>query len=511
LPTQIRHALIVQASLWVETARSTTMNSEDAVSGPVNSTESGAKYSASGNIVRLLPGIGKIIDSLCLLASGFVTYYTLVYYSYKTVDSYYAAITIIWLLTIGLFSIGGLYSLQSLILIYRNFSTIVLGVATAFMLMLAIAFSLKISEDFSRVWVFAYFASSVLTLIIVRGGLAYLLSLMQTRQLLAQRVAYFGDTQYVTRLHHHIENSNAHFLNFQTSVTDEFIAADQSLDGEKLKHQLEMFVQKLRASPVDDVILALPWSAAAEITTIVEKLRELPVNVHLGTDIAGLNFPLRPARDALFGAPVHEIIGRPLSGWDVIWKSLEDIVIGSVLLIVLSPLLIIITVIIRIDSPGPAIFKQKRYGFNNRVFDIYKFRTMRVEQPTNEPTRQAVKGDARVTRIGRFLRRSSLDELPQLFNVLGGSMSLVGPRPHAVDHNEEYAKIIRGYFARHRVKPGITGLAQVKGYRGLTDTLEKMQNRVKYDVIYTENCSLVLDLRILAKTAVVCLGSRNAY
>jgi putative colanic acid biosysnthesis UDP-glucose lipid carrier transferase len=478
---------------------------------PITTIEIDKKYAASGDLVRLLPGIGKLIDSACLLASGFISYYTLVYYSYKTVDSYYAAITVTWLLTLGLFSIGGLYSIQSFMTPMRNFSTIVLGVTTAFLLMLAAAFSLKLSEDVSRLWVLSYFACCVVSIVVVRTGLVYALSLMQAHQMLAQKVAYFGDTGYVARLRQHIENADTYFLNIQSIITDDFISSDQTIDGEKLNRQLEKFVNQLRVTPVDDVILALPWSAATAITTIVEKLRELPVNVHLGTDIAGLNFPLRPARDALSGSPVHEVIGRPLSGWDLIWKSLEDFLIGTALIILLSPLFLIIALMIRLDSPGPAIFKQKRYGFNNRVFEIYKFRTMGVVQPTTDETLQAVPGDVRVTRIGRFLRRSSLDELPQLFNVLGGSMSLVGPRPHAVDHNEEYAKVIRGYFARHRVKPGLTGLAQVKGYRGLTDTLDKMQNRVKYDVIYTENCSLLLDLRILAKTVVVCFGGRNAY
>jgi putative colanic acid biosysnthesis UDP-glucose lipid carrier transferase len=284
-----------------------------------------------------------------------------------------------------------------------------------------------------------------------------------------------------------------------------------SIDRQKLYDSLHALVRFLRTVSVDDVIVALPWSATAEISKAIEKLRELPVNVYLGSDAAGLEFPLRPATDALRGSAVYEVIGRPLSGWDLIWKSAEDFILSTILLILLAPVLLLIAFLIKMDSPGPAIFRQKRYGFNNEVFDIYKFRTMRVEQSDPGKTLQAKRGDSRFTRIGTFLRRTSLDELPQLLNVLTGSMSLVGPRPHAVDHNEEYAQTIRGYFARHKVKPGITGLAQVKGFRGITDTLDKMQNRVKYDVIYTENCSLMLDLKILIKTVVVCLGGRNAY
>ena len=173
--------------------------------------------------------------------------------------------------------------------------------------------------------------------------------------------------------------------------------------------------------------------------------------------------------------------------------------------------MLLIGIVIRLDSPGPIFFRQKRLGFNNQTFWIYKFRTMHVGDGPETNTVQAKRDDPRVTRIGRFLRRSSLDELPQIFNVLAGNMSLVGPRPHAVDHNAEYAQKICGYFSRHRVKPGITGYAQVNGLRGETDTTSKMEDRVRHDVYYTENWSLSFDLRILLKTVVVLFFSKNAY
>jgi putative colanic acid biosysnthesis UDP-glucose lipid carrier transferase len=208
---------------------------------------------------------------------------------------------------------------------------------------------------------------------------------------------------------------------------------------------------------------------------------------------------------------MFEVVGRPLSGWDVIIKLVEDYVFSIIILVLLLPVLLTISIVIKLDSPGPVLFKQLRYGFNNELFNIYKFRTMRITGTSTTKTVQASRNDQRVTRVGRFLRRTSLDELPQLFNVLNSTMSLVGPRPHAVDHNEEYAQRIRGYFARHRMKPGMTGLAQVKGYRGVTDTIDKMENRVKYDIIYTDNWSPMLDIKILFKTVLVCLLGKNAY
>jgi putative colanic acid biosynthesis UDP-glucose lipid carrier transferase len=173
--------------------------------------------------------------------------------------------------------------------------------------------------------------------------------------------------------------------------------------------------------------------------------------------------------------------------------------------------MIMIVFAIRLESTGPALFRQPRYGFVNRTFDIYKFRTMRHREAAEEKIVQATRNDPRITRVGRLLRRLSLDELPQIFNVLNGTMSLVGPRPHAVQHNEDYARVIRGYFARHRVKPGMTGWAQVNGFRGEIKTPADMEARVQYDIYYAENWSLLFDLRILAMTAVICLTGRNAY
>jgi putative colanic acid biosysnthesis UDP-glucose lipid carrier transferase len=213
-----------------------------------------------------------------------------------------------------------------------------------------------------------------------------------------------------------------------------------------------------------------------------------------------------------FGSlPILQIVGKPMSGWDAVIKALEDYVLAAIALILVSPVLLIIAALIKIDSRGPVFFKQERLGFNNQIFDVFKFRTMYHANYIAEKTQQATLGDQRVTKFGRFLRRWSLDELPQIFNVLNGSMSLVGPRPHALDHNEEFSKRTKGYFARHRVKPGITGLAQIKGFRGATDTEEKLEGRVRNDIFYAENWSLSLDVYIMLRTFVICLIGKNAY
>ena len=234
-------------------------------------------------------------------------------------------------------------------------------------------------------------------------------------------------------------------------------------------------------------------------------------NVFLSSDLAGYDLAFRPVAGSLRETPIFEVIRRPIAGWGYLAKALEDYVLAALAVLILSPLMLLIAALIKLDSPGPVLFRQKRLGFNNEVFEILKFRSMHHRPVEEAVVRQARRGDPRVTRIGRFLRASSLDELPQLFNVLNGTMSLVGPRPHALSHNEEYGRQIRGYFARHRVKPGITGWAQVNGFRGETETIEKMTARIEMDVYYCDNWSLLLDMRIMIKTFFVFLFQRGAY
>jgi putative colanic acid biosynthesis UDP-glucose lipid carrier transferase len=208
--------------------------------------------------------------------------------------------------------------------------------------------------------------------------------------------------------------------------------------------------------------------------------------------------------------PVISVCESPFTGYDGIVKRASDLILSLLILILVSPLLIIIAAAIKIDSPGPIIFKQRRYGLDGEEIVVYKFRSMRVCEDGGS-IRQAQEGDDRITRLGAFLRKTSLDELPQFVNVIQGRMSVVGPRPHAVAHNEIYRNLIKGYMIRHKVKPGITGWAQVNGYRGETKTLDKMQGRIDYDLDYLRNWSLRLDLRIIMKTVLLVFKDSAAY
>jgi exopolysaccharide biosynthesis polyprenyl glycosylphosphotransferase len=212
---------------------------------------------------------------------------------------------------------------------------------------------------------------------------------------------------------------------------------------------------------------------------------------------------------------VLDVFDRPITDWDVVVKSLFDKVVGSLVLLAALPVMAVTAIAIKLDSRGPVLFRQKRYGFNNELIEVFKFRSMYVDQSDATAAKLVTKSDPRVTRVGRFIRKTSIDELPQLFNVVfKGNLSLVGPRPHAVHAKAEdrlYDEAVDGYFARHRVKPGITGWAQINGWRGETDNQEKIQRRVEHDLYYIENWSVLLDLYILAGTPFALLKTENAY
>lgn len=278
--------------------------------------------------------------------------------------------------------------------------------------------------------------------------------------------------------------------------------------GDDLKSKVKDIVALSQAGRIDQILIALPWSRLEDIRSVMAELRNQALPVLLMPDIDSLQFISRPAE--LGDLPVFDVKRAALSQSDLLLKRCLDLVVASTALVVLSPLLIAAAVAIKLDSPGPVLFRQRRNGFNNREFRVFKFRSMTVTEDGPD-IRQAVRNDPRVTRIGAFLRRSSIDELPQLFNVLRGEMSIVGPRPHAIAHNEEWVKLVEGYAQRHNILPGITGLAQVKGYRGQTDTPEKIDGRVKLDLAYIEQWSLGLDFRIIVMTAAVLFFQKSAF
>jgi Undecaprenyl-phosphate glucose phosphotransferase len=268
-----------------------------------------------------------------------------------------------------------------------------------------------------------------------------------------------------------------------------------------------------RIARVDMLIVTIPINAERRLLEFLKHLWVLPVDIRLSAHTASLDFRDR-ASSFIGGVPFVDVVSKPVADWDGIVKRIMDIVISSLALVFLSPFMLAAAVAIRLDSPGPVLFRQQRYGFNNEVIDVFKFRSMYHHYADPLAKRVVTKNDPRITRVGRFLRKASIDELPQLFNVLRGELSLVGPRPHAVNaHTDDrlWEQVVDGYFARHKVKPGITGWAQINGWRGEVDVPSKIHKRVEYDIYYIENWSILFDLYILLRTPFALFDTKNAY
>jgi Undecaprenyl-phosphate glucose phosphotransferase len=268
-----------------------------------------------------------------------------------------------------------------------------------------------------------------------------------------------------------------------------------------------------RTVPVDEIYVAMPLSSEEPLLDALNRLQCLPVDIRLVVAPLGFRF-LNRRVSYLHQLPVIHVADRPLGDWSRLVKWIEDCGVATVALALLAPLMLFIAIAIKIDSPGPVLFRQKRYGFNNQLIEVLKFRTMRHDQCDAKGSSLTMRNDPRITRLGLLLRKSSLDELPQLINVLRGEMSIVGPRPHAMEAKAAdrlYQDVVAGYAARHKVKPGLTGWAQVNGWRGPTDTEEQLVKRVEHDLWYLENWSIYFDARIIIMTLFVGFLGKNAY
>jgi len=302
------------------------------------------------------------------------------------------------------------------------------------------------------------------------------------------------------------EDQGVDFLGYFDDRADERVhedAARKRLGG------LKEVGQYIRAHAVHEVYITLPLGSQPRIVELLEQLQGTTASIYFVPDVFGISIIQGRLQD-MNGVPVVGICDTPFTGTNELVKRVSDIVLASLILILISPLLLVLALGVKLSSPGPVIFRQRRNGLLGEEIVVYKFRSMRA-MDDGQVVRQATKGDPRVTPFGAFLRKTSLDELPQFINVLQGRMSIVGPRPHAVAHNEQYRELIKAYMVRHKVKPGITGWAQVNGQRGETDTIEKMRARVEYDLEYLRNWSLGFDLQIIARTIRLVFFDRNAY
>lgn len=291
---------------------------------------------------------------------------------------------------------------------------------------------------------------------------------------------------------------------------------DDRTDSRVLTEAVSMRLGGLRdvanyvyAHGIHEVYITLPLGSQPRIVELLEAVQGTTASLYFVPDVFGISIIQGRLQD-MNGVPVVGICETPFTGTNELVKRVSDIVLAGIILVLISPILLALAIGVKMSSPGPIIFKQRRNGLDGEEIIVYKFRSMRT-QDNGPVVKQATKGDPRITPFGAFIRKTSLDELPQFINVLQGRMSIVGPRPHAVAHNEEYRRLIKAYMVRHKVKPGITGWAQVHGLRGETETIDKMQARVEYDLEYLRNWSLALDLQIIIRTVLVMVFDRNAY
>ena len=369
--------------------------------------------------------------------------------------------------------------------------------------LIILAFLLKSSAFYSRRVILAWLMLVPVLLSLLRVGVRLGLHSLRKRGWNSRSVVIAGGSKMASKLLAQIEGAPWMGMNV-VGVYDDHENAHLPLHK-----KLSDLVRDVNAGHIDYVYVALPSNEEKRTLELINDLADTTATVCVVPD--HFVFDLLYAQwTSIGGIPMVSVFSSPVYEVDSWLKRAEDLVLGSLILILVAVPMLLIAIGVKLSSPGPVLFKQRRYGLNGEVIEVLKFRSMTVSED-GEHIPQAKKDDPRVTRFGAFLRRSSLDELPQFFNVLQGKMSIVGPRPHAVAHNEEYRHVIYGYMHRHKVKPGITGWAQVNGWRGETDTLDKMRKRVEFDLNYINNWSLWLDIKIIFKTITTVFRGKNAY
>ena len=390
----------------------------------------------------------------------------------------------------------------------------VIGAWTLAIVLLVIAgYLLKFSDMVSRVWLVSWYAGTMLGLVVSRCAVGNVLTRWSDSGHFFRSAVVIGAGPLGRRFVENSADDPTLGLRVIGLFDDRIQRVPRQIRGVPVLGRVADLPAFTRYCRVDLVIVAMPLSADRRIHHVVSQLRALDVDVSVLGDAIGFTLPQSPVSYP-GGVPAFDLMKRPISGWHSVAKRGLDIGLSSIALTLLAPVFAAVAAAIKLDDPGRALFRQRRLGFNGQTFHIFKFRTMRSEATDADAQTLVSRDDARVTRVGRFLRRTSLDELPQLWNVLIGDMSLVGPRPHALKAKAAdrlYDEVVAEYAVRHRVKPGITGWAQVRGWRGETDTVEKIKRRVEHDLYYIDNWSLSFDFRILLMTAAGGFFGRNAF
>ena len=391
----------------------------------------------------------------------------------------------------------------------------VLSAWAAVMIVLMVGvFLFKASDLISRFWLIAWLVSGAVVLVTYRVLLRAMVQHLTAKGRLKRRAVIVGGGSDAAALIEQIQagaDKDVDLLGLFDDRDGE--RSPEVVSGYQKLGRVSELVEFARRTPVDLVIVSMPLSAEKRVLDMLTQLWVLPVDIRLSTHMSKLKFTDH-AYSYVGELPVLDMADRPISDWNLVFKWIFDRMVALTAIILLSPIMLITAIAIKLESKGPVFFLQNRHGFNNELIRIYKFRSMRTDMLDASAAKLVTKNDPRVTRVGRFIRKTSIDELPQLFNVLRGELSIVGPRPHALQakaENKLYYEAVEGYFGRHRVKPGITGWAQINGWRGETDTIDKILQRVNHDLYYIENWSILLDAYIVFMTPFRLFNSENAY
>lgn len=463
----------------------------------------------------VLAGVVRLVEFTMLLLAGVAIHEAHVVPNWGRSLDYYVVMAAMALSAIAVFQSLGLYNTASFRAPVRDGLKIAGGWSLVFVVALAAVFFFKLDDSVSRLWLLGWYAAGLALLTCERFALAVIVRRLTHQGKLDRRTVIVGGGELADPVLRELakqEDGDLRILGLFDDRADQ--RSPDVVAGYPKLGTVDDLVEFARHTRIDLVIFTLPISAEARLLQMLRKLWVLPIDIRLAAHTHKLRF--RPRSYSYIGnVPVIDVFDKPIADWDVVVKYLFDKIVGTICLILLSPVMLLTAIAVKLDSPGPVFFKQVRHGFNNEKIEIYKFRSMYVDQLDYKASKQVTRDDPRVTRVGRFIRKTSIDELPQLINVVfKGNLSLVGPRPHAIvaqAANHLYDEVVDGYFARHRVKPGLTGWAQINGWRGETDTPEKIQKRVEYDLYYIENWSILLDIYILALTPFALIKAENAY
>jgi Undecaprenyl-phosphate glucose phosphotransferase len=463
----------------------------------------------------MIIGSLRLIEFALLAMTGFVVYALYVGFSRDVMLLYYGpAIFAGSALAVLLIQIADGYQVPALRGALRTLPRVLSAWAAAFALIALAAFFLQTGLVFSRIWFATWFLTGAVTIVIGRNIIAYGIRRWARNGVMERRAVIVGGGEMAKVLIRSIEMDAENDIRICGIFDDRDERRSPAMvAGYPKLGNVDSLVEFARMARIDMLILALPLNAESRVLELLKKLWVLPLDIRLAAHANKLRF--RPRSYSYVGAvPMLDIFDRPITDWDSVAKRIFDIFFSLVAITLLWPVMVATAIAIKLNSKGPVLFKQKRHGFNNEVIDVFKFRSMYTDKC--DPTARAAvtKDDPRVTRVGKFIRKTSIDELPQFFNVLRGDLSLVGPRPHAVvaaAHDRLFAEVVDGYFARHRVKPGVTGWAQINGWRGEIDNDEKIKQRTACDLYYIENWSLLFDLKILFLTPFRLLNTENAY